>query len=233
MSNAAGIKIADSILVETNISDQRSKDALALMADLYASGCVNPTGSWAESADGGGFIEGTTVMTTGDLWFVRTSNRWKEDMWGADTRYGYVPFPYPDDVKKEDTRISQSGLSVYMFVAGRAYPAGVNITAVYRAINDMFLNTIKYQEADPSFNATEIKYNSLSSRIDNPASITAIMYYDSKRVFYDPCHAIYSSISATPLKTPCVNVVFNAADYDQEFDAVYNTYDTAFKNIYA
>ena len=172
-------------------------------------------------------------MTTGFLWFVRTDNRWKKDMWGDDTRFGYVPFPYPDDVAKEDTRIGVSGLSVYLYVSGRPYPAGVTSKDVYRAMNEMFLNTIKYQEADDNFDPYSIKYNSLKSRIDNPASIEAIMFYDSSKVFYDPAHSIYDSIAATVLKSPCVYVMYQGKDYDESFDAVAESYESLFKQIYS
>ena len=231
MTNAAGVKIADATLVQTNISSPKSKAACELIYKLVEAGCNDEVISWAESD--GGFIDGTTLMTTGYLWFVRTDNRWKADMFGDDTKYGYVPFPYPDDVAKEDTRIGVSGLSVLMYVAGRNYPAGVTTKEVYRAVNEMFLNTIKYQKADPDFDAEAIKRNSLRSRIDNDASIEAIMYYDASRVFYDPAHAIYSSTSATVLKTPANNVMYKGNDFDTEFDAVYNSFDTLFKSIYA
>ena len=231
MTNAAGIKIADPVLVQTNIASTRSKAACELIYSLVEAGCNDKNISWAETE--GGFVEGTTLMTTGYLWFVRADNRWKVDMFGADTRYGYVPFPYPDDVKKEDTRIGISGLSVLMYVAGRPYPAGVTTKDVYRAVNDMFLNTIKYQESDPSFDANQIKRNSLKSRIDNEASIEAIMYYDASKVFYDPAHAIYASTSMTHLKTPANNTMYNGADFYTEFDSVYDAFDTLFKSIYA
>ena len=231
MTNAAGVKIADATLVQTNIASPKSKAAAELIYSLVEAGCNDEVISWAESD--GGFIEGTTLMTTGYLWFVRTDSRWKSNMFGDDTKYGYVPFPYPDDVKKEDTKIGVSGLSVLMYVAGRNYPAGVSAKEVYRAINDMFLNTIKYQKADPDFDADTVKRNALKARIDNPASIDCILYYDAAKVFYDPAHAIYSSTSASDLKTPANNSFYKGNDFDTEFDKVFNTFDTKFKSIYA
>ena len=231
MTNAAGVKIADATLVQTNIASPKSKAAAELIYKLVEAGCCDEVISWAETD--GGFIARTTLMTSGYLWFVRNDGRWKKDMFGDDTKYGYVPFPYPDDVAKEDTRIGVSGLSVLMYVAGRNYPAGVTTKEVYRAVNEMFLNTIKYQKADPEFDANTVKRNALQSRIDNPASIEAIMYYDASKVFYDPAHAIYSSTSATVLKTPANNAFYKGNDFDTEFDAVFNSFDTLFKSIYA
>ena len=231
MTNAAGVKIADAVQVVTNISSPKSQAACALIAELVQAGACDKVVSWAESD--GGFIAGDTLMTSGYLWFVRNQNRWTKNLFGDDTKFGYVPFPYPDDVAKEDTRIGVSGLSVLMYVAGRNYPTGVTTKDVYRAVNDMFLNTIKYQQADPDFDATAVKRTALSSRIDNPASIDCIIYYDASKVFYDPAHAIYSSTSASDLKAPAVEVMYNGEDFKSQFDSVYSTFDTKFKAIYA
>ena len=233
MTNAAGVKVADPLSLQVNLDSQRSKDASALMYQLVSSGAVDTAQTWAE-ADGG-FIAGTTVMTTGSLWFVRNPSRWKDDMFGTDTRYGYVPFPYPDDMAKEDTRISQSGLSVLMYTAGREgqYPAGLVVDDVYYAMTELYLRTIKLQEADATFDPEEVVYNSLSKRIDNQESIDAIRWFNASRVFFDPCHSIYSSIAGTVLKTPAINTMMKGNDYAQEFDAVRESYETLFKSIYA
>ena len=230
MTNAAGVKIADTTLVQTNIASQRSKEACELIYSLVEAGCCDKVVSWAEID--GGFIDQTTLMTTGYLWFAKSETRWKADMFGDDTRYGYVPFPYPDDVAKEDTRIGVSWLPVLMYVAGRNYPVGITTKDVYQVVNEMFLNTIRYQKYDPKFDAEVTKRVQLRLLIDNPASIEAIMYYDASKVFYDPAHAIYSSASASVLKNPSINVMYNGENFDLEFNSVYDSFDTLFKKIY-
>ena len=241
MTNAAGQVIANTESSKINITSSKSIAATTLIWNLVEAGAVNTNITWAESNDvensfwrndGGG-----TLMTSGYLWFVRNSGRWTETMWGeGTTEFGYVPFPYPDDVNKEDTRIGISGLSAYMYIAGRSYPAELGTEGankVWAVMNEMFLNTIKYQEEDPLFNAEEIIETSLKSRIDDPESIKAVMFYNAKRVFYDPAHALYGSTSATPLKAPANNAMFKGNDYMEEFNAVYETYETDFLKIYA
>lgn len=233
LTNAAGIKVADTTATKVNISTTRSKEASAMMRDLYESGCVDPIGSWCESSsDNNAWFKGNTVMVTGYLWFVKNDNRWYKTVFGEDTRFGYVPFPYPDDMPKENTRISSSGLSAYLYVKGRQYPAGVTIEGVYQAVNQMYLDTIKKQKADPLFDANAVLNSDLSKRIDDPESIEAIKFFDSNRLFFDPCHALYTSTSATPLKTPAVNVMMNGEDYDEQYDAVYSQYETDFLKIF-
>ena len=241
MTNAAGQVIANTESAKVYITTPKSIAATTLIWNLVEQGAVNTNITWAESNDvansfwrndGGG-----TLMTSGYLWFVRNSGRWTETMWGeGTTEFGYVPFPYPDDVNKEDTRIGISGLSAYMYIAGRSYPAELGTEGankVWAVMNEMFLNTIKYQEEDPLFNAEEIIETSLKSRIDDPESIKAVMFYNAKRVFYDPAHALYGSTSATPLKAPANNAMFKGNDYMEEFNAVYETYETDFLKIYA
>ena len=233
MTNSAGVKVADSMSLNVNLDSQRSKDATNVIYQLVQAGAVDTVYSWAEND--GGFMAGTTVMSTGFLWFVRNQSRWSGTMFGDDTRYGYVPFPYPDDLNKEDARISQSEISLLMYTAGReaAYPAGVTLENVYYAMTEMYLRTIKNQENDPTFSAESVVYQSLSKRIDNPESIEAIRHFTSARVFFDPAHGIYSSTSATVLKAPAINVMTKGNDYQQEFDAVRESYETLFKSIYA
>ncbi|MBQ6817599.1 MAG: Ig-like domain-containing protein [Bacilli bacterium] len=231
LTNAAGVKIADAVTVEVNIDSPASKAACDLIYELVQAGCCDEVASWAESD--GGFIDRTTLMTTGYLWFVRNDSRWKKDMFGDDTKYGYVPFPYPDTVEKENTRIGVSGLSVMLYVAGRTYPAGVTTKDVYRAINDMFLNTIKYVQADGDFDAEVVKRTALQARIDNPDSIDCILYYDASKVFYDPAHAIYGSTSATHLRQPAIDVMYKGEDFTSTFGEVYDAFNTEFKKVYS
>ena len=239
MTNAAGQKIVDTDSVKVFIDTQKSKDASALIWELCQAGAVNNSAqTWAESDDiDNSFHKGQTLMTTGALWFCKGSNRWKADLWGeGTTQFAYVPFPYPDTMKKEDTKIALTGLSVYMYIAGRPYPAELGkdgYVKVWSVMNEMFLNTIKYQEADPKFNAADQVKAALGLRIDNEASIEAIMFYNASRIFYDPAHGIYDSTSATPLKTPANNVMYRGASYDEEFNAVYETFYNDVIKIYA
>ena len=237
MTNAAGVKIADVVLNQTNIKSAASRNAMNLMAKLTQDGCVSTANTWGESKtpDGNDFFDEGVLMITGCLWFVRATNRWHPDNglnWEGEPEFGYVPFPYPDDVAKESTRIGTSGLSVYLYVAGRNYPAGVGTEQVYAAITDMFLRTHKYQEESETFDARQLIFNSLKTRIDNEASIEAIMYYDSSRTFFDPAHGIYSSTAGTRLRQPSIDVMWNGADFDQTFGGVEGGYEEDFLSVY-
>ena len=233
MTNAAGVKIADSTTVDVNIHSQRSIDASNLIYSISQARAIDPTYSWAEND--GGFMSRTNVMSTGFLWFIRSANRWSEAIFGEDAEFGYVPFPYPDDMAKEDTRVSKSEISLLMYAAGRepGYPAGVTIEGIYQAVNTMYLNTIELQNADPTFDAEQTIFDSLSAKLDNPASIEAVQWFTAARVFYDPVYVGYTSNSDTPLNTPSINTMLKGNDYQAEFDAVYEQYKTKFQSIFA
>lgn len=237
LTNAGGVKVADTTAIKVNLLANCSKESSAMLSELYQEGCMDKVGSWCESAsDGNAWFKGTCLMITGYMWFVKNASRWYCDndkkIWGEDTRFGYVPFPYPDNMPKEQTRISTSGLSAYLYVRGREYPAGVTTEGIYQAVNQMFLDTIKKQKEDPLFNVNSVLESVITKRIDDVNSIEAIKFFDSNRLFFDPAHALYTSTSATPLKTPAVNVIFNGADYDEEFNAVFSTFDTTFRSIF-
>ena len=232
LTNAAGVKVADNINNTINIDSDRSKDAAKLIQELVSLKAVDTNETWAESD--GGFIEGTTLMTTGKMWFANNSSRWKSDMFGEDTRIGYVPFPYPDDLPKEDTRISQSGLTVMVFNKGKekAYPAGLKLGDIYFAITELRLRTIKYQEEDEPFDADSILYESLSSRISNDESIEAVKWFTHDKVFFEAADAMYSSVSGSTLKNPAINVLFKGASYDDEFNAIKEKFIKEFNEKY-
>lgn len=238
MTNAAGIQVVDPNMVQINIDNEKSINAAAVITELAKAGCINKPQTWAEQTDrDNDFHKRGTLMTTGDLWFVRNSGRWTKDMWGdGTTEYAYVPFPYPDNMNKEDTRISVASYSAYMYIAGRNYPAALGnegYKKVWGVMNEMFLNTITYQEADSSFDAKAIMRNSLKSRLDNEESIEAVMFYDAKKVLFDPAHGIFGSVSETPLKSAANNVLYEGNDYIEEFEKVRESFETAVKKFYA
>ena len=237
MTNAAGVKIADSVLCQVNILSSVSRNAMNLLYSLTADGCVSTNFTWGESktTNGNDFFDEGVLMISGDLWFVRNKDRWHPSHgleWEGEVEFGYVPFPYPDNVAKEDTRIGVSGQSVYLYLAGRNYPAGVTTEHVYDAMNEMFLRTLQYENEDETFKPREQIYNSLVTRIDNPASIEAIMFYDSSRTIYDPAHGIYTSTSSSKLPPVCVEVAWNGKDFDNSFAAVENAYLQDLLDVY-
>ena len=231
MVNAAGIKIADKATVELNLTHEYSLEAVAALTKVVEAG------AWAideigYDQDCQPFQRGDALFQPGDYWFVRAANRFPAELWGEGTAYGYVPFPYPSTVGKENTMVNTVGSSVMMMVAGRTYPAGVDAGGIYYALQTVFLNTIKYQEEDPSFDPYSLKVQATKSRIDDPESIDATIYFTAALTLYDPLFEGSFQYDYSGDTTKAVINSVKGADPREEFDAIYSAVDLAFKNIY-
>ncbi|MDD3122905.1 MAG: Ig-like domain-containing protein [Candidatus Izemoplasmatales bacterium] len=234
MTNAAGVKILDVNTVKNNIMTTRPRAAAALLRELAVAGSFDKAYTWAESS--GSFVEGKAVMTSGCYWFIRDSGRWAATMWGeGNTEYGYVPFPRPDDVALEDTRLSETGTTLYMMASQRdgVHKSGMTYEDVYRAMNDTFLRTSKYYQNDPAYDAEGLKRTAAESKLDDPASVEAIMFYTATNVFYDAVHGFYMSTSESPIPSNIGNIVMSGNDYDAEMDADMVEYDSKFISVFA
>lgn len=238
LTNAAGVKITDYLQAEINIDSVQSYNAMKMMNKLVNAGAVNPVADWAEggSTANNGFQNRKVVMTTGHLGFITNSNRWK-NMWGVgSTNIGYVPFPYPDGITKEYSRISRSSIdSVLMYAKGREakYISGINSEHVYIVINEMFLDTLVRVEQDPTFNALTELENYFANFFNNQSSIEAAMYYNDARTFYDPTLSIYSSIASSPFNAATKNIMYNGYDYQNTMDTKKEEFLTAVQKKYA
>ncbi len=98
--------------MEENLFSKKTKDAVNMINYLVSKGAVNINITFSETDDIESSFwknEGGTLMTTGFQYYVKNKGRWNDKMWGEDTtEFGYVPFPYPDYMNKDHTRISIS-----------------------------------------------------------------------------------------------------------------------------
>ena len=235
LNNAAGIKIADPAAIKVTLKHPREVAAAELLSRLYASGALGSGtkfDTWMETT--GAFFDKLCVMTSGAWWFMKASNRWTEDMWGEDTRFGYVPFPRPDDMTKEQQQIAQYGTTILMFAEGRDkyHPAGVSYDDIYMAMLDMYLRTNRYYSDDPSYDPDTLKRNAISSKVDDPESVEAAMWWNNSNVFYDAVHDFYISIATSPLCAKITTIV-TGADYSQTMDSLEDTYINTFNTKYS
>ena len=235
LTNAAGIKIADPAAIKVTLKHPREVAAAELLSRLYAKGALGSGtafDTWMETT--GAFFDKTCVMTSGAWWFMKGDNRWTSDMWGEDTRFGYVPFPRPDDMTKEQQQIAQYGTTVLMFAEGRdkVHPAGVTYDDIYMAMLDMYLRTNRYYSEDPSYDPETLKRNAISSKVDDPESVEAAMYWTNSNVFYDAVHDFYTSIATSPLCAKITTIV-TGADYSQTMDSLEDTYINTFNTKYS
>jgi len=210
MVNAGGVALTDTLTLSVNFNHQYARDAAAVLRDTYLNECWGDQG-WDSSSVS--FNEASTLFNVGEYWFVKSAMRWSETIWGDDTRFGYVPFPYPNNVDKEATRIADLGGQYYGFADGRNYPPGVTAESVYWASTEMILRTGDYLSQDSAYNLDAMMRTDALSRFADPESAEAIVFFKQNKVIFDPFTSLlpYSNISDSAID-PIVN---GGEDYDQ------------------
>lgn len=224
MASAAGLKLVDTVAMTINFTNPLAVQAGYLLRDLYVySDNIWGSNAWDEVNPT--FTTGKSLFNVGEYWFIKTGNRFPDDMWGEDTRYGYVPFPYPDGMDKEDTRVSNQGGANYQIPMGRVYPEGVTAEDVYRVWTEMMLGTVAKMQADPQYNEDSLIIKAAEFKLDDPASIEAIAFFKADKVIYDP---YYSIVDSATNAGPMVNAfVVDGEDYMAVADRYYTVFMTA------
>lgn len=231
MVNAANVKLADKSSMDLNITHRYSLETIEILQKLVANGCwsIDEIGFDEKNAP---FNEQRAIFSPGEYWFVKAENRYPKDLWGEGTEYGYVPFPYPSTVNKEDTKVNFVGESVIMMVDGRKYPAGVEAEHVYRAVQDMYLRTSDAQNADPLYDAEKTKEESIKAKIDDPESVTATIFYTASKTIFDPMFDESFQYEYSGSLTNAVLAAAKGSDAKEELDKVYNSVKDAFIRTY-
>ena len=218
LTNTCGIKILDYKLSQYSINSSESKNAMTLMQNLCNLGYVDSRVLKSEtpSENGNDFFDEGILMVTGHLSFINSKNRWSSDNglnWGDNAEIGYVPFPYPDTMNKEDTKVNNCNLSNYLFIAGRNYPEGISVELIDYALSYVFTLNYRYQMKDKSFKPEDIIRDDLSKIITNNASIEAIIYYSSDKVVYDLASKKTDKLN-DDFKNALYDIMFKNEDFD-------------------
>lgn len=227
MVNAGGVALTDSLTLNVNFSHQYAIAAAQVLRDTYVNNCWGDQGWDHESAS---FRDGNTLFSVGEYWFVKTDIRWPDIMWGDDTRYGFVPFPYPDNINKESTRTVNLGGQYYALGAGRNYPAGVTAENIYWAWTETILRTEEYMLQDPTYHLDSAMRQEAMSRFDDPESADALIFFKKDKVIFDP---FTSLLSYMPISNEAIDpIVNNGEDYMQKLTPFVQTYMIALQDMY-
>ena len=232
LSNTAYTFIYSTMLNQENLKNDNSKNAMTLMQKLSRDGYVNnaPTFGGACGGDENNFYNGGVFMTTGHLDYINDDNYWSVNNgmnWEDGINIGYVPFPYPDNFNKEDTKVNRVSNYNYLFVSGRDYGDTINLEYLYYMMT-ILSNRISRKVEDcidvnngnnEYFNVKNIITETLKDKITNKASIEAIMFYDYNRAIYDSGYKALKSDEK--LIQALENVMYNNQDYDQAINDYY------------
>ena len=145
LSSNDGEPLADVESLTLNLSSHHKEEAAKIVRSIYEKGYADQK----QNVDGGvvSWKEERALFNTGNLWFVNDGNRWPSNMWGEDTRYGYVPWPRANDMDFEDIKVALGGINTLVMPIGRDYSGyGDDCTAenIYWVVAEMLQRTKKY-----------------------------------------------------------------------------------------
>lgn len=229
MASAAGVKLVDPETMTLNFAHGNAYAAANLIRDLYVIDKVWGDNAW--DAENPSFNTGKSLFQVAEYWFIKDSGRFASDMWGeGTTHYGFVPFPYPDSMSKNETRVSYQGGAIYQMSSGRVYPSGITARDVYRVWTEMMLGTTRKMQADPEMNEDILMRRAAEFKLDDQESVTAISFFKGDKVIYDPYFAIVPSWQGAG---PMVDeIVVQGLDYMQTVDKYEPMYRTALEDTF-
>ena len=196
-----GEPLADTQTMSINIDTPHKIEAAETVKRIYTSGVADPKQSVDQAV--ASWNDGKSLFNTGDLWFVGADNRWSKDLWGEDTRYGYVPWPRANDVKFEDIKIAMGGTATWVMPIGRDYTAygdDCNAENIYWALAEMLQRSEKYYKEDPSYDE-EIAIAAVAAKYaHSPESQKAYIYMQNLikngQGYFDPLVVVDNSVGS-------------------------------------
>ena len=196
-----GEPLGDISDMSINFTTEHKQAAAELIKRLYASKVADPKQNVDQSVVT--WMEGTSLFNTGSLWFVNASNRWKEGLWGDDTRYGYVPWPKADaDV---EYKVALGGQATWVMPIGNEseypdYSDECSAENIYYAICEVFRRTKLYHESSDGYDA-EIEEAAIAQKYAHSAA-SAKAYLEIQRLinegkqYYDPLISSDNSVGS-------------------------------------
>lgn len=231
MVNSSGIMLADRNEKKLNLTHPYSIEALQCMHEIVEAKAWD-----IEHIDYDekvvAFQSGKALFQPGEYWFVRADNRFKSNMWGANTEFGYVPYPYQKNVGKENSMVNTIGTPIMMMVNGRNYDDDT-AEGIYRAMLTLYQNTIKYQKEDPQYDAQAIKNTVVSSKVDDSESVVATLYFTNSKTLYDPLLDGSFQYEYSGKTCEAVNrITSKGVDANEELSSIYNEVYNKFIEIF-
>ena len=186
-----GEPLANIDTMTIDFSGEHKKAAAELVREIYKSGYADPK----QNVDGSvvSWKEEKALFNTGDLWFVNDANRWPSDMWGENTRYGYVPWPRAEGVYFDDIKVALGGTATWVMPIGRDYSQfGDECTAknIYWAVAEMLQRADKYYKEDATYDE-EIALDNAAAKVTHSEESKKAYIYIQKLIkagkgYYDP-----------------------------------------------
>jgi len=186
-----GEPLADTTAMTININTPHKQQAAEVVKNLYTKKLAASSQSVDQNVTQ--WNEGKALFNTGDLWFVKADNRWSSTLWGADTRYGYVPWPRANDVDFDEIQVALGGTATWVMPIGRDYePYGEECTAenIYWAIAELYKRADELHKSSDDYDAVTELNNTAAKFADSEASKQAYIYMQNLikegKGYFDP-----------------------------------------------
>lgn len=227
MSKAAGIKLANEKDYTINLMEYEQIQSIEMMEELLLNDCVSSLDYMNFYNNSSvNFVSGKVVMTTEKLYNAY--------IYSNKDKLGFVPFPYPDYMNKNDTKVSLNQQYTYMYIKGKKYPqidSSITMTYenVWEIMNELFITSKKNMDNDEEFSYEDVIENEIIKYIDNSASIEAIMFYNESRIMYDPFEFIFNEVALNGFTK---KVIIEGCEYLTEANIKTEEFQTELKKHY-
>lgn len=187
-----GVPMANTRTMEINLQTEHCMKAAKLIQDVCYAEYSDHTFQVDQSV--ASWNAGRSLFNTGDLWFVKNDGRWKKDLWGqGQTRYGYVPWPRPDDLDKDSYKIGLGGSATWVMPKYRKYSDygdECNEENIYRAVMEMLKRSDEKYKTSSSYDPNLALQKMAERYADSEASQKAFKvvqgYLEAGKGYYDP-----------------------------------------------
>jgi hypothetical protein len=232
MVNAAGVRLVETNTLEMNFESPYAIQAAQILRDIYVDHNWG-TMDWDEKVTT--FRDGNSIFQSAEYWFVKNAMRFPDNMWGtiSNTQYGYVPYPYPNNMNKEDTRTLNAGVSCFMQANERALPANVTLKDTYRAFATMFLRTGDNLLAGEDVDEISLMKKAAMKKLDDPASIDAIVFFTRNKVIFDPTYGMLAVFGAGNIGPSMIQIVRDGYDYNQVINTMKPLYEARMGELFS
>lgn len=232
MVNAAGVPLGDVANLTFNFDNKYARQVVQMLREIHeAAPNIWGTKEWDEKVTS--FQDGLSIFQAAEYWFVRDPMRFEPEIWGPGSKFGYVPYPYPDTMSNSDTRTINAGSTCFMMAKGREalLPTGVTSENVYQAFTTLQIKTMD-NLFDSGVDEETLMRKSAEKKLDDSYSIEAVLFFKRNKVIFDPAYGMHPIYAGAYLGPALTRVVQDGNDYDSEIATLLNLYETRMMELF-
>ena len=217
MMNAASEKIVDTNSLNVKFDSQNATSAISILKDLYHNTTWGDEG-WDYTVPS--FNLGNSLFQVGNLSYVK--EQWSSNLWdqSGNSKFGYVPFPYPDHMNKANTKTNLNSSTCLMMINHGKYINEITAEQIFYVFSQVFIETDKLIEENPNFEYPTVMKTYVETKFDDPESVKAVFFFDKNKIIFDPV----MEINRNALSDAINKVIKNNDDYFSAMNNIKSIY---------